>query len=150
MNKMAGAGFASSLVGPWFGGKAHRRSLHFATPEFLSRLVALANFMQLSLMKAAHVDLSDMAKQEFGYATVGMTNLLGGRDGKFAWGTGWQICLGDGMKASALPVQSILDLPTGKSAPSDDKGEGRASLGMGEFTPLPGFFLRCNLAKSAH
>ncbi len=30
--------------------------------------MALANFMRLSLMKAAHVHLSDMAKQEFGYA----------------------------------------------------------------------------------
>jgi hypothetical protein len=49
------------------------------SPEFLSRLVALANFMRLSLMKAAHVDLSDVAKQEFGYATVGMTNLFEGR-----------------------------------------------------------------------
>jgi len=44
-------------------------------PEFLSRSVALAKFMRLSLMKAAHVDLSDVAKQEFGYASVGMTNL---------------------------------------------------------------------------
>jgi hypothetical protein len=35
-------------------------------PEFLLRLVALANFMRLSSMKAAHVDLSDVAKQEFG------------------------------------------------------------------------------------
>jgi hypothetical protein len=31
------------------------------SPEFLSRLVALANFMRLSLMKAAHVDLSGAA-----------------------------------------------------------------------------------------
>ena len=46
-------------------------------PEFLSRLMALANFMRLSLRKAAHVDLSDGAKQEFGYAPVGMTNLFG-------------------------------------------------------------------------
>ncbi len=46
--------------------------------------MALANFMRLSLRKAAHVDLSDMAKQEFGYATVGMTNLFGGHDDKFA------------------------------------------------------------------
>jgi hypothetical protein len=38
------------------------------SPEFLSRLVALANFMRLSLMKAAHVDRFDVAKQEFGYA----------------------------------------------------------------------------------
>ena len=135
-------GFARSLVGRLFGGKAHCRSLGFPripvefygvdglpaafltesrtrgpvmcsvagirgslgmtrvglplssrianrmnekqvpplrSPEFLSRLVALANFMRLSLMKAAHVDLSDVAKQEFGYATVGMTNLFGGR-----------------------------------------------------------------------
>ena len=35
-------------------------------PEFTSRLAALANFMRVSLMKAAHVDLSDVAKQEFG------------------------------------------------------------------------------------
>ncbi len=44
------------------------------SPEFLSKLMAQANFMRLSLRKAAHVDLSDMAKQEFGYATVGMTS----------------------------------------------------------------------------
>ena len=34
-------------------GEAHRRSLHSATPDFLSNLVALANFMRLSLLKAA-------------------------------------------------------------------------------------------------
>ena len=33
----------------------NRRSLHYATPDFLSRLVALASFMRLSLLKAAHV-----------------------------------------------------------------------------------------------
>jgi hypothetical protein len=47
------------------------------SPAFLSRMVALANLMRLSLMKAAHVDLSDVAKQEFGFAPVGMTNLFG-------------------------------------------------------------------------
>jgi hypothetical protein len=30
------------------------RSLHYATPDFLWRLVALANLMRLSLLKAAH------------------------------------------------------------------------------------------------
>jgi hypothetical protein len=30
-----------------------------ATPDFLLILVALANFMRLSLMKAAHVDLGE-------------------------------------------------------------------------------------------
>ena len=33
--------------------KRNRRSLHYATPDFLSGLVALANFMRLSLRKAA-------------------------------------------------------------------------------------------------
>jgi hypothetical protein len=36
-------------------GKAHCRSLPFATPDFLSSLVALANFVRLSLRKAAYV-----------------------------------------------------------------------------------------------
>ncbi len=36
-------------------GERNRRSLHCAPPDFLSRLVALANFMRLSLRKAAHV-----------------------------------------------------------------------------------------------
>jgi len=34
---------------------ANRRSLRYATPDFLSRLVALAPFMRLSSLKAAHV-----------------------------------------------------------------------------------------------
>jgi hypothetical protein len=34
-------------------------SLHYATPDFLSRFVALANFMRLSLRKAAHVDAGE-------------------------------------------------------------------------------------------
>ncbi len=42
------------------------------------------------------------------YATVGMTNLFGGT----------------GLKASAHRVHSSLNLPPGKSAPRDDKGEG--------------------------
>jgi hypothetical protein len=37
----------------------NRRSLHYATPDFLSRLVALASFMRLSLPKAAHVDVGE-------------------------------------------------------------------------------------------
>jgi hypothetical protein len=35
--------------------KRNRRSLHCAPPDFLLRLEALANFMRLSLLKAAHV-----------------------------------------------------------------------------------------------
>jgi hypothetical protein len=35
--------------------KGNRRSLHYATPDFLSSLVALANFLRLSLRKAAYV-----------------------------------------------------------------------------------------------
>jgi hypothetical protein len=35
------------------------RSLHYATPDFLSSLVALANFMRLSLLKAAHAGVGE-------------------------------------------------------------------------------------------
>jgi hypothetical protein len=40
------------------------RSLRYAAPDFLLSLVALANFMRLSLRKAAHADLSTAAQQE--------------------------------------------------------------------------------------
>jgi hypothetical protein len=42
----------------------NRRSLHSATPNFLLSLVALANFMRLSLTKAAHAATSSDAWQE--------------------------------------------------------------------------------------
>jgi hypothetical protein len=45
-------------------GPRNCRSLRYATPNFLLRLVALMSFMRLSLMKAAHVALSGAAKQE--------------------------------------------------------------------------------------
>ena len=38
--------------------KGNRRSLHYATPYFLLVLVASANFMRLSLLKAAHAVVS--------------------------------------------------------------------------------------------
>jgi hypothetical protein len=44
--------------------KRNRRSLHSATPEFLWKLVALANIMRLSLEKGAHVAVSSAAWQE--------------------------------------------------------------------------------------
>jgi hypothetical protein len=44
--------------------KENRRSLHCATPDFLLILVALANFMRLSLLKAAHAVVSSAAWQE--------------------------------------------------------------------------------------
>jgi hypothetical protein len=45
-------------------GRENRRSLHSATPDFLSKSVALAKFMRLSLRKAAHVVVGGFAKQE--------------------------------------------------------------------------------------
>jgi hypothetical protein len=45
-------------------GERNRRSLHSATPDFLWKLVALANTMRLSLKKGAHVALSSAAWQE--------------------------------------------------------------------------------------
>jgi hypothetical protein len=38
-----------------------RRSLHCATPDFLSSLVALANFMRPSLRKAAYLAIINAA-----------------------------------------------------------------------------------------
>ena len=40
-------------------GKSHSRSLHYAPPDFLLRLVALANFMRLSLTKAVYADVGE-------------------------------------------------------------------------------------------
>jgi hypothetical protein len=45
-------------------GPRNCRSLGYATPDFLLRLVALMSFMRLSLLKATHVALSGAAKQE--------------------------------------------------------------------------------------
>ena len=47
------------LVDEWKSG-----SLHFAPPDFLLSLVAVANLMRLSLKKAANVALSGSAQQE--------------------------------------------------------------------------------------
>jgi hypothetical protein len=50
--------------------------LHYATPDFLLVLVALANFMRLSLLKAAHAVVSSAAWRKSGYAPVEMTILF--------------------------------------------------------------------------
>jgi uncharacterized protein YigA (DUF484 family) len=39
----------------------NRRSLHYATPDFLLNFMTLANFMRLSLRKGAHAALSSAA-----------------------------------------------------------------------------------------
>jgi hypothetical protein len=57
--------------------KENRRSLHYATPDFPLVLVALANFMRLSFLKAAHAVVSSAAWQEIG--------LRSGRDDNVAW-----------------------------------------------------------------
>jgi hypothetical protein len=41
--------------------KENRRSLHYATPDFLWKLVALANIMRLSIKKGAYAVLSSAA-----------------------------------------------------------------------------------------
>jgi hypothetical protein len=40
-------------------GRRHRDLSHCATPDFLSRLVALASFIRLSSWKAAHPDVDE-------------------------------------------------------------------------------------------
>jgi hypothetical protein len=42
----------------------YRRSLHYAPPDFLSNVLALAILMRLSLLKGAHVDVASSAWQE--------------------------------------------------------------------------------------
>jgi hypothetical protein len=56
------------------GAGAHSRSLHCAPPDFLWGLVALANFLRLSLLKAAHVPAGECRSRKSGYAPVGMTS----------------------------------------------------------------------------
>src|ERR1700692_3291370 len=50
--------------------KRNRRSLHYATPDFLWKLVALANIMRLSSRKGAHAALSSAAWQEIRVRSV--------------------------------------------------------------------------------
>jgi hypothetical protein len=56
------------------------RSLHFAPPDFLRRLVALANFMRLSLRKGAQTALSSAAWQEIRVRFGRDDNSVGGRN----------------------------------------------------------------------
>jgi hypothetical protein len=54
-------GHAHGTVSFRFSTNGNRRSLRYATPDFLSRLVVLANFMRLSLRKGAHAVLPGAA-----------------------------------------------------------------------------------------
>jgi hypothetical protein len=61
----------------WEGRGAHRRSLHYATPDFLLTLMALTYFMRPSLRKGAHAALSSAAWQEI--------RVRSGRDDNSSW-----------------------------------------------------------------
>jgi hypothetical protein len=56
---------------------AHRRSLRYATPDFLLTLVALVHFMRPSLRKGAHAALASAAWQEI--------RVRSGRDDNSSW-----------------------------------------------------------------
>jgi hypothetical protein len=58
------AGMLFSLQPRYIGSWLSETADPSAAPDFLSDLVALANFMRLSLMKGAHVALSGAAWQE--------------------------------------------------------------------------------------
>jgi hypothetical protein len=60
-------------------GGGNSRSLHYATPDFLWNLVALANVMRLSSRKGAQAALSSAAWQEI--------RVRSGRDDKFVFAT---------------------------------------------------------------
>ena len=51
--------------------KRNSRSLRFAPPDFLWNMVALTNFMRLSLRKAAYVALASARGRKSGHAPVG-------------------------------------------------------------------------------
>jgi hypothetical protein len=61
----------------WEALRAHCRSLHYATPDFLLTLVALVHFMRPSLRKGAHAALSIAAWQEI--------RVRSGRDDNSSW-----------------------------------------------------------------
>src|ERR1700742_1143698 len=50
---------ALRMTNLWGSQKINRRSLHYAPPDFLWRLVALASFLRLSLPKAAHAGVGE-------------------------------------------------------------------------------------------
>ena len=58
----------------------NRRALHFAPPDFLLSLAALASFMRLSLRKGAHEACLVLRGRKSGYASVGMTIHIWVRD----------------------------------------------------------------------
>jgi hypothetical protein len=63
--------------------RRNRRSLHCATPDFLSKLVALADIMRLSLTKGARAVLSSPAWQEIRVRFGRDDNSLSGRNSVF-------------------------------------------------------------------
>jgi hypothetical protein len=64
--------------------KENRRSLHYATPDFLLSLVALAIVMRLSL-KAAHVTMSSAAWQEIRVRSSRDDNSVAAQISYFSW-----------------------------------------------------------------
>ncbi len=74
--------FTQWIEGPRFISKKIPRGVRgtadpSASPDFLLKLVALANFMRLSLLIGAHLVLSSAAWQETGYAPVGGCDFFG-------------------------------------------------------------------------
>ena len=106
MNKTAGVGFASSLVGPLFGGKAHCRSLgvpripveFYGVDELPAAFLTESRTRGPVMCSVAGIrGLLGMTKgrvvvfaQEFanglGRKAGPSTTLRSGRDDKFAWG----------------------------------------------------------------
>jgi hypothetical protein len=85
--------------------KGNRRSLHYATPDFLLSLVALAILMRLSLTKAAYVAMSSAALQKI--------RVRSGRDHKVVAGK-YQIFHGESSPTfvatlSSRPERSVVE-----------------------------------------
>jgi len=69
-------------------GRRNRRSLHYATPDFLWKLVTLANIMRLSLTKGAHAVSSSAARQEIRVRSGRDDNSVAAEISYFSWKRG--------------------------------------------------------------
>src|ERR1700727_2591326 len=107
----------------------NRRSLHYAPPDFLSRVVALFHGMRLSVERAAHVVVAGIARYEIRVRSVEThfqgrtadtadlsTTLRSGRDDKGEGGGG---------PLRRLLEKKTADLSTALRSGRDDKRGGR-------------------------
>ena len=106
----------------WEARGAHRRSLHYATPDFLWNLVALVHFMRPSLRKGAHAAVSSDAWQEIRVRSGRDDNLSGnakyGFQDELSSRPERSVVEGSAVRPSGFPNSGVLtqtlNLPAGR------------------------------------